>query len=137
MPSDREIRAQLQSELDRTSRAYEEAKQRFTHLIDEVPSRVPHPDSSLRITNAQKAYSAAMTAYMRALREFSEHITIGSAPERRTKKTPHPEADEFEQYCRGAASPEVIRQVEEHLDECPECSQKMVQAVRESEQRNH
>lgn len=77
-----EIEHVLFDDLDRTKIAHEKTRKAFNAVLADIPSGVPAPDGTLRITNAAKANTLAMNAYARALREFNKFIIDGAIPAR-------------------------------------------------------
>ena len=72
----------LLGELDRTRRSYDQARREFIALTSEIPSGIPHPDGTARITNAGRKNAATLKDYMRALREFNDFALNGKVPDR-------------------------------------------------------
>ena len=71
----------LKTDLRRARLEYEATKLTFDRLVAEVPSGIPHPDGSLRIQKAGKAYRVALQNFDLALRRFSEFTLNGSLPD--------------------------------------------------------
>jgi hypothetical protein len=80
-----EIENVLIAELDRTKMAHDKARKEFNALLADIPSGLPYPDGTLRMTKAGRANTQTMDAYARALREFNAFIIDGSIPERLKK----------------------------------------------------
>jgi hypothetical protein len=66
-----EIERVLFDELDRTKSAHERAHKKFKVVMADIPSGLPQPDGTARITNAGRANTSTLDAYIRALREFA------------------------------------------------------------------
>ena len=62
----------LQTELRRARLEHDATKLTFDRMVAEVPSGIPHPDGSLRIQKAGKAYRAALQNFALAARRLSE-----------------------------------------------------------------
>jgi hypothetical protein len=70
----------LRAEVSRTAEEFAKARRHFLLVIAEIPSRIPHPDGAHRIENAGAVQSAAMVAYTKALRNFSDFLLSGKIP---------------------------------------------------------
>jgi hypothetical protein len=76
MDSDGDLRDFLLVELERTRRAYDEARSALVLALGS-PSGIPGPGGITSITNTAKTHRAALEAYMRALREFHDFSVQG------------------------------------------------------------
>lgn len=77
-----EIEYLLFDDLNRTKSNYDEARGDFYLAISDIPSGLPSPDGSLRITRAGLAKSCALHAYTEALRSMDNYLLKGEIPER-------------------------------------------------------
>jgi len=57
------------------------AAERFSVLIKDIPNDVPHPDGTLRITQASRELSTAREEMMRAHRRLNDFLSRGVVPE--------------------------------------------------------
>jgi hypothetical protein len=72
----------LVRELSRTREDYEKAHKEFLVVTSDIPSGIPHPDGVQRIKNAGAEERAAISDYIRALREFNAFAIDGKMPDR-------------------------------------------------------
>jgi hypothetical protein len=77
-----EIEQFLFSELARMRDAHDDARKHFSAVATDIPSGIPQRDGNLRIKNAARDNTAALEAYMRALREFNDFVIHRKIPER-------------------------------------------------------
>lgn len=76
-----EIRQRLWDQLDKARVEHLEASANFDLLVRAVPSRLPHPDGSLRIQQAARQANAALLQYMQALKQFTDFTLNGNIQE--------------------------------------------------------
>ncbi|MCU1261458.1 MAG: hypothetical protein JWO80_4343 [Bryobacterales bacterium] len=82
MRSRDEIERLLFEELDRAKLAHEHAKKEFKAVLSQIPSGLPQPDGTARISNAGRANASTLNGYVQALREFNAFVIHGAVPER-------------------------------------------------------
>ncbi len=76
-----EIERLLNERIEHTHGEYVAARQEFRNARDDLPSSLPLPDGSSRISNTGDAYTHAIRAYSIALREFHELIWEEKIPD--------------------------------------------------------
>ena len=77
------IRALTEALNTAARRAYRDARRKIRPNGREVPSGIPYPDNTHRITNAGKAQQHAMETYLEALKSFNDYVAgkgEGAAP---------------------------------------------------------
>jgi hypothetical protein len=57
------------------------ASEKFSAIIKDIPGDVPHPDGTLRITQASRELSTAREEMMRAHRRLNDFLSRGVVPE--------------------------------------------------------
>jgi hypothetical protein len=77
-----DIEVILYDEMERRKRALAKIRKEFDEAVTDATSGLPHPDGSLRISNARKLESAARSSYLVAMRELNRFILDGEIPER-------------------------------------------------------
>ena len=68
----------LQKLADATTRA-KAAAEAFEKVVADIPSEIPHPDGTQRITNASRRLSKARDEMMEAHRLLNDHIKRGES----------------------------------------------------------
>jgi hypothetical protein len=81
-----DIEVILYDEVERRKNALGRVRKAFDEVVSSVPSGLPSPDGSLRISNARRLESAARCDYMIALRELTRFVIDGEIPERLREK---------------------------------------------------
>jgi len=76
-----QIRLELLQEVRQATDRVNAAAESFSVIIEDIPSDVPNPDGTLRITNASRELSAAREQMMRAHRRLNDFLTRGVIPE--------------------------------------------------------
>lgn len=76
-----QIRRKLLEEVRRATERVNAAAERFSSIIKDIPSDVPHPDGALRITHASRELSTAREEMMRAHHRLNEFLSRGVVPE--------------------------------------------------------
>jgi hypothetical protein len=82
LPSRQEIERILEEELNQKKIEYARARSEFSTALKESSAGMLSADASQRISKRRKADSAALRAYMLALREFTAYVIHGTLPER-------------------------------------------------------
>src|SRR3981081_1211647 len=80
-----EIDAFLIAEITRTKGLWDLSKQKFTLVVNDIPSGLPSPDGVARIKMVAAEHNFALRAYSAALNEFNEFIIDGKVPDRLLK----------------------------------------------------
>jgi hypothetical protein len=80
-----EIEQLLFSNLEIARERYNLTRQVFNEVIRDIPSGLPHSDGALRVRVAGRQNNENLTAYSKAITEFSEYLTSGTVPERYRK----------------------------------------------------
>lgn len=75
------IRVLLKQRLDAATAQYRVRSANFSEIMKDVPSGIPQPDGTLRITGAGREYRFALERYMLALAQYSDFILRGTLPE--------------------------------------------------------
>jgi len=91
-----EIRQLLEEAFNEAQQRRIEASKRFTEVMDDIPSGIPHPDGTDRITAASREYKASREAATEAMKRLSDFMIRGVVPndlDRKpvAKKTAEPE----------------------------------------------
>ena len=79
--SESEILPNLLREVRQATDRVNAAAESFSAIIKDIPSDVPHPDGTLRITNASRELSTAREEMMRAHRRLNDFLSRGVVPE--------------------------------------------------------
>jgi hypothetical protein len=69
-----EIRQLLQEDFDMAQQRRIEASQRFTEVMDDIPSGIPHPDGTDRIEMASREYKDSRQAASEAMKRLSDFV---------------------------------------------------------------
>jgi hypothetical protein len=77
----REVERMLANELNRTREAVRMAEVRWKEALETQADRAVPPDSNLQVMQAGMAVRSAYKEYMAALREWTEFVLRGMAPE--------------------------------------------------------
>jgi hypothetical protein len=77
-----EVESVLHAELARKKSACEATRKEFNEIISDIPSGLPQPDGTARISTAGSDFRFALRDYEQALREFNEFVLHGRIPER-------------------------------------------------------
>jgi hypothetical protein len=75
-----EIRQLLQDAFDEAQQRRIEASKRFTEVMDDVPSGIPHPDGTDRIKMASREYKDSREAASAAMKRLSDFMIRGIIP---------------------------------------------------------
>jgi hypothetical protein len=75
------IEARLLREVEQARESYSIANREFDEICNDAPSGIPHPDGSLRITQAGKNRSSARQNYLGALQRWTNFIVDGKVPD--------------------------------------------------------
>jgi hypothetical protein len=75
-----QIRLSLLQEVRQATDRVNAAAESFSVIIQDIPSDVPHPDGTLRITKASHELSAAREEMMRAHRRLNDFLSGGVIP---------------------------------------------------------
>ena len=76
-----QIRLSLLQEVRLATDRVNAASESFSMIIKDIPSDVPHPDGTLRITKASRELSTAREEMMRAHRRLNDFLGHGVIPE--------------------------------------------------------
>src|SRR5207302_7117806 len=71
----------LKREMHEAQKRHEEARSRFSSVMDEIPTGLPHPDGKVYIQNAGREDRATRDAWQRALKRFSNFVVDGIVPD--------------------------------------------------------
>jgi len=91
-----EIRHLLEDEFDAAQQRRIEASKRFTEVMDDVPSGIPHPDGTDRIHQASREYKDSREAASAAMKRLSDFMIRGIIPDDLYRKPPAKETAEPE-----------------------------------------
>jgi len=91
-----EIRHLLEDEFEAAQQRRIEASKRFTEVMDDIPSGIPHPDGTDRIHQASREYKDSREAASAAMKRLSDFMIRGVIPDDldrkpAAKETAHPE----------------------------------------------
>jgi len=86
----------LEDEFDAAQQRRIEASKRFTEVMDDVPSGIPHPDGTDRIHQASREYKDSREAASAAMKRLSDFMIRGIIPDDLYRKPPAKETAEPE-----------------------------------------
>ena len=81
MLSSSDIEQILKREVCGAQKRPEDARSRFSSVMDEIPTGLPHPDGNVYIQNAGREDRATRDAWQRALKRFSNFVVDGIVPD--------------------------------------------------------
>jgi hypothetical protein len=70
----------LKQQVDSAHEAYRIAAAKYTAVLNDVPSGLPHPDGATRVRKASEEVRRALGAYSQAVQRLSVHILSRNAP---------------------------------------------------------
>jgi hypothetical protein len=76
----REIRQLLQEDFDAAQQRRIAASERYSEIINDIPSGIPHPDGIDRIRQVSGEYKASREAASEAMQRLSDFLIRGSIP---------------------------------------------------------
>lgn len=96
----REIRQFLQDDFDAAQQRRIAASKRFTEVMNDIPSGIPHPDGTDRIRLASRDYSESREAATAAMKRLSDFLIRGIIPPELERKPVHGETrDKPDKKC--------------------------------------
>jgi hypothetical protein len=75
------IRRKLMEELREAQRQFRQTSKRSDDIVEEVPSGLPDPDGTFRVTRVGKESQRALELYSRAIRRYSDFILHNITPD--------------------------------------------------------
>ena len=70
----------LRADVDRAQVRYRSEAAKFRQIRQDIPSGIPHPDGVMRIRQSGEAHSAALAAYISALKRFTDFVVKRVVP---------------------------------------------------------
>lgn len=91
-----EIRELLEDAFDAAQQRRIDASKRFTEVMNDIPSGIPHPDGTDRIHQASREYRDSREAASAAMKRLSDFMIRGIIPDDLYRKPPAKETAEPE-----------------------------------------